>query len=79
MCYWHGAILFYWRYVNISWYSLSRVLCKGTYTSKMPDPAGNCVAYNISFILNKTLITKFFFISADVVEWITFEKKNKNW
>lgn len=46
--------------MSFLWFSLLEskscsVLCKGNYTTKKNDPAANCVAYNISFKVNKTL------------------------
>lgn len=35
------------------------ILCRGTCITKIPDSIQDCVAYDISFHLNKTLITTF--------------------
>lgn len=34
------------------------VLCRGIFTTKAVDPARNCVGYDISFKLNKSLTAK---------------------
>lgn len=54
-----------------------QVLCRGTSSTKATDPSSNCVAYNISFYLNETLLSKLLDfrcgIPRCILELIAFE------